>query len=41
MMEATPEGALLAEAEASENTDQKEVALTCSPCTGFSCSEMN
>lgn len=41
MMEAIPEGALLVEVEASENTEQKEVALTCSPCTGFSCSEMN
>lgn len=41
MMEAIPEGALLVEVEASENTEQKEVALTCSPYTGSSCSEMN
>lgn len=41
MMEAIPEGALLVEVEASENMEQKEVAWTCSPCTGFSCSEMN
>lgn len=41
MMEAIPEGALLVEVEASENMEQKEVALTCSPYTGSSCSEMN
>lgn len=40
-MEAGPGGALLVEVEASENMEQKEVALTCSPYTGSSCSEMN
>lgn len=41
MMEAVPEGALLVEVEASENMEQKEVALTCSPYIGSSRSEMN
>lgn len=41
MMEAIPEGALSVEVEASENTERKEVALTCSPYTGSSCSERN
>lgn len=40
-MEAIPEEALLVEVEASENTEQKEVALTCFPYTGSSYSEMN
>lgn len=41
MMEAILEGALLVEVEASESMEQKEEALTCSPCIGSSCSEMN
>lgn len=41
MMEVILEGALLVEVEASENMEQKEVALTCSPYTGSSCSETN
>lgn len=36
MMEAVPGVALLVEVEASENMEQKEVALTCSPCTDSS-----
>lgn len=40
-MEVILEGALLVEAEASENTGQTEVELTCSPDTGSSYSEMN
>lgn len=41
MMEVILEGALLAEVEASENMGQMEVALTCSPSTGSSQSEMS
>lgn len=41
MMEVILEGALLVEVEASGNTGQTEVALTCSPYTGSSHSEMN
>lgn len=40
-MEAILEGALLVEVEASENMEQTEVAWTCSPYTGSSCSERN
>lgn len=40
VMEVTLEGALLVEVEASENKEQMEVASTCSPYTGSSCSEM-
>lgn len=39
MREAVQEEALLV--EASENTEHKEVALTCFPYTGSSYSEMN
>lgn len=39
MTVAIPEEALLVEVEAFENMEQKEVALTCSPYTGSSCSE--
>lgn len=41
MMEVILEGALLAEVEASENMGQTEVALTYSPCTGSSQSELS
>lgn len=41
MMEVRQEEAWLAEVEASENMGQTEVALTCSPCTGSSQSEMS
>lgn len=40
MMEVILEGALLAEAGASENMGQMEVAVPCFPCTGSSQSEM-
>lgn len=38
---AGPEEAWWVEGEAAENRGQKEAALTCSPCTGSSGSEMN